>query len=467
MARIQRVQDPVHGLMIFEDMETSVVEVLRAKELQRLRRLRQLGLAHLVYPGAEHSRLVHCLGCAYLAVRFARRLAQAGREFLSPLLLPGPTATRDLAIAALCHDLGHGPLSHIWENHVIGEDFDRGSWVKSLGLDPSNPALLQLKWHELVSQALLAWQDGELYQLLEQQEVGSTARIRQLLLGNYHPVYLPRLLNSDVDVDRSDFILRDAHQTGVAYGRCDINWLVSTATIGITTDDKLVVGFDKRKGPPVIEQLLVARRALYHTVYFHKTVRAAESMIGLLFKRIKDIPEVLGHQNLRVPLFQPYTKVLRGEALKPAEVLSLDDHSLWTLIQLVAASPNIDPTANDLARRIMARDLFKLVPCEPKRLSSFMLREDAYERLYSVVGSYCQGDVSYYVSVDSADFNVLCADEPQRAYFVDTESDKRLATAIREHERIRPYWSDTERTIRLFVPREAVAPACNLIESPY
>lgn len=469
MARIQRVQDPVHGLMIFEDMETSVIEVLRAKELQRLRRLRQLGLVHLVYPGAEHSRLVHSLGCAYLAIRFARQLAQVGREFLSTLLLPGPTAIRDLALAALCHDLGHGPLSHIWEHQVIGEDFDRSSWVKSLGLDSNNPVLLQLKWHELVSQALLAWRDGELYQLLEQQEAGSATRLRQLLLGNYHPAYLPRLMNSDVDVDRSDFILRDAHQSGVAYGRCDINWLVSTVTIGITNDDRLVVGFDKRKGPPVIEQLLVARRALYHTVYFHKTVRAAESMIGLLLKRMRDVPQVLGHENLRAPLFQPYKKILRGEALGPAEVLSLDDYSLWTLTQLVAASTNIDRTANDLARRIIARDLFKLVPCEPDRLSSFVLREDAYERLYSVVAPYCQGEASYYVSIDSADFNMLCGDEPQMAYFVDTENNERLATPIREHERIRPYWrgAGTERTVRLFVPREAVASVCKLIESPY
>jgi len=227
------------------------------------------------------------------------------------------------------------------------------------------------------------------------------------------------------------------------------------------------VGFDKRKGPAVIEQLLVARRALYHTVYFHKTVRAAESMIGLLLKRIKDVPEVLGHQNLRIPLFQPYKKVLRGETLEPAEVLSLDDYSLWTLIQLLAASTNVDRTASDLARRIIARDLLKLVPCEQSRLNSFLLRGDARERLYSVVGSYCEGDASYFVYIDSADFNMLCDDERQRAYFVDTQSDERLATPIREHERIRPYWTATEKIVRLFVPRQAVDSTCKLIESPY
>jgi hypothetical protein len=381
-------------------------------------------------------------------------------------LSTGPTSVRDLALAALCHDLGHGPLSHIWERHIIGEDFNRDVWVKSLGLDSTNEVLFQLKWHELVGQALLAWKEGELYQLLEQQEAGTAARLRYLLLGTYHPGYLPRLLHSDVDVDRCDYILRDAHQTGVAYGRCDINWLISTTTIGITPDDRLVVGFDARKGPAVIEQLLVARRALYHTVYFHKTVRAAECMIGLFLKRLKDLPQTLERESVRIPLFKPYAKVLRQEGLQPSEVLDLDDYTLWTLIQLIAASTDTDPTATDLARRIIARDLFKLVPCQSERLGDFVLREDAYERLRKVVQPYCQGDASYYVYIDNPNFKMLSDDESQQAYFVDIESSERLATPIRHHESIKKHWTKAESFLRLFVPREAVGSACKLVDSP-
>jgi HD superfamily phosphohydrolase len=448
-------------------MESSVVEVLRAKELQRLRRLRQLGLAHLVYPGAEHSRLVHSLGAAYLATRFGRHLGQVGREFLSPLLTTGSTSVRDLALAALCHDLGHGPLSHIWERHIIGEDFNRDLWISSLGLDSTNRALFQLKWHELVGQALLAWKDGELYQLLEQQEAASTARICHLLLGTYHPGYLPRLLHSDVDIDRCDYILRDAHQTGVAYGRCDINWLISTLTLGITRDNRLVVGFDKRKGPAVIEQVLVARRALYYTVYFHKTVRAAECMLGLFLKRLRDIPRIFDHAKVRIPLLAPYAKVLRGEGLHPSEVLALDDYTLWTLTQLIATSHDSDPTATDLARRIMARDLFKQVPCQKERLEAFVIREDAYQLLHKEVQPYCQGDASYYVYIDNPDFKMFSDDEQHQAYFVDIESPGRVATPIQEHESIRRHWSGLEKFPRLFVPREAVESVCKLINSPH
>ncbi len=111
---IQRIQDPVHGLMEFEGMETAIVEILRTPEMQRLRRIRQLGLTHFVFPGAEHSRLVHSLGTAYLAVKFGRHIADISKKYYVPSLCTDESAIRDIAIAALCHDLGHGPMSHPW-----------------------------------------------------------------------------------------------------------------------------------------------------------------------------------------------------------------------------------------------------------------------------------------------------------------------------------------------------------------
>src|SRR2546425_5304426 len=98
--------------MDFSDMETSVIEVLRTPEVQRLRRIRQMGLAYFVFPGAEHSRFAHSLGAAYLAFQFGKRLAQVCPDFLTDVLSPSPETIRDFAIAALLHDLGHGPFSH-------------------------------------------------------------------------------------------------------------------------------------------------------------------------------------------------------------------------------------------------------------------------------------------------------------------------------------------------------------------
>lgn len=461
--RIQRVQDTIHGLMEFQGMETSIVEVLRAQELQRLRRVRQLGLAHLVFPGAEHSRLVHSIGASHLAIRFAKHLYEVTQEYFVPFLRPGASEIRDLALAALCHDLGHGPLSHVWEREVVGENFDRAAWCRALEID-EEPGFATIKWHELVGQALLAWPDGQLHRLLEQQEEGTSTRVRKLMGKEYYLSYLPRLLSGDIDLDRCDFILRDAHETGVAYGRYDLNWLISTATLGKTLDGNLVVGFDKRKAPRVVEQFLVARRALYDTVYFHKTVRSAEGMIGLLLKRLKEITNEKGWLVSDSKLFFALKKVVEGKPLRPDEILGLDDYSLWALIQQLSSMGAEDATVADLARRIIERDLFKLVPCAQDRLYEFLQKQDAHQRLHDAVSPFCVGKREYYVHIDNASFRMFCENQNEDAYFVDCDSTAREATPIRDHPQLRAHWQETQRTVRLFAPREAVSGLLRMIE---
>lgn len=452
--RIERIQDSVHGLMEFHGMDTSIVEVLRAQELQRLRRIRQLGLVHLVFPGAEHSRLVHAVGASFLATRFAKQLVETTRETLTPFFRPNPSAIRDLAIAALCHDLGHGPLSHVWEREVIGE-FNREQWTQTLGL-AGESGIAHLKWHELVGQSLLAWPDGQLHRLLEQLEEGSSARIRKMMAGEYYIPYLPRLISSDVDVDRCDFILRDAHQTGVAYGIFDLNWLVSTLMVGKNASNKLVVGFDKHKAPAVVEQFLIARRALYDAVYYHKTVRSAEGMIGLLLKRLKEVVRDQGWPGPESTLFAPFIKAIKGEPLQPEEILGLDDYSLFVMIQQLVSVSDKDVTVADLALRIISRDLFKMVPVEENLLDDFLAKDDAYSILHDTVSSYIPGKKEYYIYRDNASFQMFTDKETEWAYFIDSHSEKRDATPIREHPRFRTHWAEAQKKMRLFAPREAI-----------
>lgn len=453
--RIQRVQDSVHGLMEFEGMETSVVEVLRAPELQRLRRVRQLGLGHLVFPGAEHSRLVHSIGAAHLATRFGRHLSKVSWDVLVDFLRPTSSQIRDLALAALFHDLGHGPLSHVWEREAIGESFNRRLWCEKLGL-PYDDSLAHLKWHELIGQALLNWPDGPLHRLLEQQEETTSQRVRHLLLKHYYLPYLPRLLSGDIDVDRCDFVLRDAHQTGVAYGRYDLNWLISTTTLGRTEHGELVIGFERRKALRVVEQFLVARRALYETVYYHKTVRGAEGMIGLLLRRLREIALDTWPVS-RSEFFSPMMKVIKGEPISPNEILGLDDYVLWMLIHELAKAKSVDVTLADLAQRIVARDLFKMVPCSGDEVSEFMNKQNAQELLKDAVSPYCAGESSFYYFIDRAKFQMLSESEPERVYFVDTDTKERRATAIWDHPDFGTnYWKSSSTSVRLFVPREAV-----------
>jgi len=449
---IERVQDSVHGLMEFEGMETSVVEVLRAEELQRLRRIRQTGLVHLVYPGAEHSRLVHSIGAAHVAIRLARRLQEASHAFLAPFLRPKQEAVRDFALAALCHDLGHGPLSHTWEREVIGE-FNRTKWARTLGL--SGESRLPKKWHEMVGQALLAWPDGQLHRLLEQAEEGTSTRIRKLLMKEYYLPYLPRLLSGDVDCDRCDFILRDAHQSGVSHGRYDLKWLISTATVG-ATGEQLVAGFDKRKAPRIVEQFLIARRALYETVYCHKTVKSAEGMVGLLLKRLKQVTRDKGWILSDQTFFSPFKKAIEGEPLEPQEVMQLDDYGLWGLIQHLSNRSGVDVTLADLAKRIISRDLLKVVPCAQPKVEEFVRDVENHRRMHEVVSKFCPGDPQYYVHVDSEPFEMFCPDESEHSYFVDLENRNRPATAIRDHPLFRSHHLEPERIVRLYVPRETV-----------
>lgn len=432
-------------------METLVIDVLRTPEVQRLRRIRQLGLAHLVFPGAEHSRLVHSLGVAWLAIRFARQLVDSTRGVLIDFLRPSPGAIRDLAVAALCHDLGHGPLSHAWEREVIGEPFDFEAWLTTLGLSAYREVVKGAKWHELVTASLLVWPDGQLHGLLEQNEEGTSDRVLHLLRGQYYLAYLPRILDSDVDVDRADFLRRDTRQTGVAYGRYDLDWLISTLTVGKTDQGELVVGFD-RKSIRVIEQFLVARQALYETVYYHKTVHSAEGMVALFLRRARDVVREGGKLDAS-GLLTPYTRLMQGEALEPQELLGLDDYSLNVLIDVLAKARGVDSTVVDLGKRILARDLFKLVPARSEDVEELLAKPDGYQRIYDSIKPFCKGDPKYYLVVDRGKFSMLSETPSSQTYTID---DQGLARPIREHQVLGTFARKQTRFTRLFTISSAV-----------
>lgn len=441
-------------------METIVVDVLRTPETQRLRRVKQLGLAHFVFPSAEHSRLVHSLGAANVAIRFGRHLRESSRGTLTDFLIPDESAIRDLALAALFHDLGHGPLSHAWEREIVGEKYDFPAWVKTFGLEAEADALKGMKWHELVAQAMLADEGGKLHRLLESHEAGTSKRLRLLLQGKYYIPYLSKLLSSDVDVDRADFLKRDTHLSGVAYGRYDLDWLISTCCVGNRSNGDLVLGFDQRKSVRVIEQFLIARRALYETLYYHKTVRSAEGMVAKFLHRLREVSKADGHISRGIEITRPLLRIISGETLEVRELLSLDDFALWVLIENVARNSESDPTAQDLAKRILARDLFKLVPCASEKVSDFILNKTEAP-IHEVIRKFCPGDPSNYLIVDHMNFKMLSENETQMSYFIDND---RRASFVRDHESLRHDWKKAESSIRLFTIREAVDSVKKLIE---
>ena len=472
--RLARVQDSVHGLMRFHGLETAVIRLLETRELQRLRRIRQLGLASLVYPGAEHSRHAHSLGAAYLAIRFGHQLQEAAAEFLPPLMQPGPVEIRDLAIAALCHDLGHGPFSHTWEDQCIGKkDFDdkRNAWAKAFDLDLED--CKDLKWHELVGQGLLNWPGSELHKRLAEHDKSMPKRIQALLRGVYHVPYLPRLLSSDIDIDRGDFLLRDAIQCGVSYGRYDLEWLLSCVTLGYY-NDSVVMGFDLQKSRRVIEEFVLAHRAHYETVYYHHTVKSAELMLGLFFKRLKKLAteDRAKFKSFR-KRYGSIIKVAAGEVIGPEEVLDLDDALLWSFLCDVAKDKSDpDDILCDLAWRLSQRDLFKAVELPraesslPLPISEYLIKQGVdLVKLRSGKSISREDFKEYYLCHFNQDRDILSTKEHDCGFFIDTTRPDRPAIMIQRDREFRALRTMSISTSRIYVPREVRDKAQEILSS--
>jgi HD superfamily phosphohydrolase len=449
--------------MEFRGMEAGVVDLANAAEVQRLRRIKQLGLNNLVFPAAEHSRFSHSLGAAHLAIRFSKQVADATQQVLGGTSQVGAEDIRAIAIAALCHDLGHGPLSHMWEREVIGRWFDRESWMRALGLE-GEPGLDHLDWHELATQGLLAWPEGEIFQRLERYEEGLVERVRAILAGRYLLPYLPTLLGADIDVDRCDFVARDALHCGVEHGDFKLDWLISTITIGFD-HDRPVIGFDRSKALRVVEQFLIARRALYDTVYQHRTVRSAEGMFGLLLKRLRFLVEEGQAPRLsNRGIARPFLRLFEVGVIGPPDLIRLDDDVLWLLVHDIAAQDRGDMIVRDLARRLLSRNLFKQVPITPDEVKD--LNKHGSTRLADleeVLGkALCCEDPKYYFHIDSHKLNLLeqgagNGDAYDRcARFIHVDADGRPAELVRDTELV-SYGKKTEEE-RLFVPEVALRP---------
>src|SRR5262244_43832 len=174
MDRPRVFRDPVHGLISFQGEDAALASLLDTRALQRLRRIRQDGFASLVYPGAEHSRFGHALGAYHIACRVCDRLGIAGR------------VARDVKVAALLHDVGHGPFSHAWEVALPGTSHE--DWG-----------------------ARIVAEDAELSAKLGAVDADLPAAIAAFFAGTYRPRFARKLVSSELDVDRMDYLLRDAH----------------------------------------------------------------------------------------------------------------------------------------------------------------------------------------------------------------------------------------------------------------
>ncbi len=322
MSSVERnYRDSVHNLIrvkIDSPEGALAARLIDAPEFQRLRRVRQLGLAHFAYQAAEHSRFTHSLGAFHLATRILEKL---GSKY--SISNDDRTAVR---IAALLHDVGHGAFSHVIE------------------------PILGFHHEDFTVEALLSSETG-IGRLLREFSTELPRRVADIIQGTFRPLALAQLVSSQLDVDRMDYLLRDSLMTGVKYGVFDLEWIIKSIEIDEKGDQLYV----SARGLYAVEDYLQARYYMFRQVYFHRTLRAAESLLRSLLKRALEI-----FQSGGAVWYSPGTPVetiLQGKRLGLKEHLSLDDVDISFCIKQWRRSS--DTILSDLCSRFLDRKLFK------------------------------------------------------------------------------------------------------------
>ncbi|GMA62233.1 HD domain-containing protein [Alicyclobacillus fastidiosus] len=306
------LKDPVHDEILFDD--PLLWALVNTPAVQRLRRIRQLGTSYMTYHGAEHTRFAHSLG-AYETMR--RVLVHLERE----CGWPSDPRTRRLALAAaLLHDLGHGPFSHTFES-ILGVHHER--WTHRIMLE-----------------------DDALRQVLDTVDSDFAKDLVSILQKDGRFLAIEALVSSQLDVDRMDYMLRDALSTGVSYGRFELARLIRSLTV---QDERVYV---KRQSLHTVEQYLLARYFMYVQVYLHPVTVGSDVLVENILRRAKHLLA----DGVAIEIPEALLPVLTGSEVSVASYLRLDESVL--LYAFHQWSTSSDQILSDLADRFLTRRLF-------------------------------------------------------------------------------------------------------------
>ena len=306
------VKDPIYGYIRLTEVEKNVIDTLA---VQRLRRIRQLAGAEYVYPAANHTRFEHVLGAMYLAGVVADNL---------PVNL-SLEEKQKIRLAALLHDVGHAPFSHLFE-----------------------PMLLKFlhRTHEDMSSWIIS--DSELTEVISAQGY-DPKELSGLAVGKHGTSdkrFLGQIISSSFDVDKMDFVVRDSYHTGAGYGSVDVFRLIYTMDI---LDGNLAVDITAL---PTLESLILARLESFRAIYFHRACRAVQMMLLRALDLAKDDLQILGIQN-------------------PDQYLEWDDFSVWSKLIQNSKSREI---ILDLSQR-------KLLKCAYEK--TFFVRDELVSSVFT------------------------------------------------------------------------------------
>jgi HD superfamily phosphohydrolase len=329
--------DPVYG---FVSVPYEIIfDLIEHPYFQRLRNIKQLGLTHLVYPGALHTRFHHTLGAMHLMSIALETLRYKGIEITEE-------ESKAATIAILLHDIGHGPFSHALESCIV-------------------PGI----HHEDLSSLLM--------KRLNEEFKGELSLAIEIFEDKYSKKFLHQLVSSQLDMDRMDYLNRDSFYTGVSEGVIGFDRILKMIFV---IDDQLVI---EEKGIYSIEKFLIARRLMYWQVYFHKTVIAAEQLLLKILQRAKELA-MEGHQLFASPSFEfllknnPSVDDFKGDERFLDAFANIDDHDIYSSIKVW--TKHEDRVLSILCNELINRRLYS-IEIENKPISGKLVESKKLEML--------------------------------------------------------------------------------------
>ena len=313
--KLKILNDPIYGFIRIPN--SLIFDIIEHPSFQRLRRVSQMGFSNLVYPGANHTRFHHALGCLHLMQKTVNVLRVKGISI-------SEQEENALYIAILLHDIGHGAFSHALEHSIV------------TGISHEEISLKYM--HQLNKQF-----DGQLDLAIS------------VFNGEYHRKFLHQLITSQLDIDRLDYLKRDSFYTGVAEGNISSDRLIAMINV---VDNELVI---EKKGIYSVEKFLIARRLMYWQVYLHKTSLVAEYMLVNILTRAKELAnqgvELFGSSSLKFFLYQKTHK--NNFDNKVLNLFSeLDDYDVLSAIK--EWTNHSDKILSKLSLMIVNRNLLKI-----------------------------------------------------------------------------------------------------------
>ncbi len=333
-------RDPIHNIIQFDkDAEKLILNLMDTEEFQRLRHIKQLGMTSMTFPGAEHSRFTHSIGVTHVMKRFVDRIADLKGDSIKSYIEELQEHKLLASTAALLHDIGHGPFSHALEKTT------------------------KIRHEKWTVEIILG--DTQVNEVLEKYRPGFAKEVADVIKRTHPSKAVVKLLSSQLDVDRIDYLLRDSKMTGVGYGYFDLEWMIHLLRVG-EVNGEIEAGLDLDKGLSIAEDFIMARYYMYVNIYLHKTSRGAELLIDKIFERAVELNKQ-GELELPEDLYEILSNGLKKETI--ANYLKLTDNVIW--FYLHQWKDHKDFILSDLSSRLIYRKLYKMVSTDMNNMEIY------------------------------------------------------------------------------------------------